>query len=226
MVTQMGTVSEFLINPFTGMYGLLFSPGFGLFIYAPILFTIFLGYSKFFSENKKDAIFFISVISTVLFFYGSSFWWYAGYSWSARYLLPIIPFMLIPIGIILENKSKKLFLLIIGLASVGFFINFINVIQDIQWFVWGFVGQWGLANLSDNWTHFHMHSSIPWTFENSPLVKTIELTFSNVQVDIFVLKALGIEMYLALVTTVILGIIILITRILRDANSVKLVFEK
>jgi hypothetical protein len=226
MTAQMSTVSEWLINPLSGTFGLLFSPGFGLFIFTPILFTIFLGYSKFFSGNKKDTIFFISIISTLLLFYGSTFWWYAGYSWSARYLLPIIPFMLIPIGIILESKSKKIFLLIIGLSSLGFFINFVNVIQDIQWFVWGFVSQFGLANLSDNWTYFHMHTSIPWTFENSPLVKTIELTFSNFQPDIFILKALGIEMYSILVISILLVTSIVIARILTNSNSIKLVVKK
>jgi len=73
--------------------------------------------------------------------------WSGGVAWGPRYLIPVLPFIMIILGNIffhLNRKALKLF--VIGLCAAGFYVNLTGI---LIWFQYGLVYGWdreGLGN--------------------------------------------------------------------------------
>jgi len=187
-----------IIPPHESIFGLLFSPGVGLLIFVPILWLTFMSFPEFYKKHKTDSLMFLSISSIFIIFYGGVFEFWQGYvGWGARYLLPIVPLLLLPIGYSIEKRGKKFFTIVLILASLGFFINVVYVVQDVNWFVWSIPslteGLFGLC--WDVKCSLYIHPAITWTFQYSPLTASINEMFTNLQPDIFLLKLLGVKNY-------------------------------
>ena len=180
-----------------GIFGLLLSPGAGLLIFSPILFTIFLSFPDFYKKHKRDCILLLSFIALFLINYGASSAWHGFVSWGARYLLPIIPFLLLPLGATLEKRRNKILnIFLVSLGGVGFFFNIVYLIQDVSWFVWTYPGSHtGLFGLAQPGDALYLNPSTFWTFENSQLTHSIIMMFQHLQPDIFLLKLFGPLVY-------------------------------
>lgn len=75
-----------------GIAGLLFSPGRGLFLYAPVLLVALLTTPAFFRRHQAEAALAGAVILVHLLVYGKWFMWHGGYAWGPRFLVPTMPF--------------------------------------------------------------------------------------------------------------------------------------
>jgi hypothetical protein len=75
-----------------GIYGLLFSPGKGLFLYVPALLLSIAGAVAFLRRHRTGAVLFLAVPATYVLFYGSKGVWHGG-GWGPRYLVPAVPFL-------------------------------------------------------------------------------------------------------------------------------------
>ena len=203
-----------------GVFGLLFSPGAGLFIFSPILFTIFISFFDFYRKNQSSFFIFLIYFAGVLVFFGNLETWHGFVSWGTRYLLPIIPFLMIPLAASIEKRSNTSFrTLVFILGGIGAFFSFMWLIQDVSWFVWGpFGGDTGLYSLGVAGVHnLHLNPVVLWTFEYSQLTQSIILAFNHLQVDLFLFKLLG-----PIITTlVLLGIIIPLILVLKSVVSSK-----
>jgi hypothetical protein len=107
-LAQKGAFTDInLVNIFTRLYGLTFSIGKGLFIFAPILLLNFWVFYKFFRLWKAEAL----VILGIMFFFMGlmciSPSWHADFSWGPRYLLPFVPFLILPISIITRYYTHR-----------------------------------------------------------------------------------------------------------------------
>jgi len=208
-------------------FGLLFSPGVGIFIFAPILFTVIMSYSDFYKKNKLTFFLMLgTVLSFIIWFAAFSVTWHGLVSWSARYLLPIIPFLLIPLAASLTIRHGKIFTgSIIFLGVLGAFFNFSYLVQDVSWFVWGQMGNhdYGLYSLDGG--PLRISPLILWTFEYSQLTQAINLMFLHLQPDIFLLKILGSQVFTALLiiflVPLISALIITIRKSLVTKNEFK-----
>tara|TARA_B110000438_G_scaffold4359_1_gene4382 strand:+ start:3642 stop:5216 length:1575 start_codon:yes stop_codon:yes gene_type:complete len=193
-------------NPyFLNLFGILFSPGAGLFIYVPILFTAFVGFFDFYKKNKSDCILFLSFVSIFAIFYSAGSYWHGFNGWGPRYLLPIVAFVILPLGASIEKRTNFFFKLsVIFLGIAGFIINLMYLLQDVSWFVWGFMGSderglYSLARKSDgNVFDLWINPVIIWTFEFSQIIQSSLYLFSKPQLDIFLLKILGIELFVTI----------------------------
>ena len=81
-----------------GQFGLLFGPGVGLFIYVPILLTVFFAFPDFFRKNKIFTVLLLVIPSIFIIDFGSMNAWQGYTAWSPKYLFAIIPFLLLPLG--------------------------------------------------------------------------------------------------------------------------------
>jgi len=192
------------------IFGLLFSPGAGLFIYAPTLFTCFVGFFDFYKKNKFDCILMISFAVFFVCFYGTSVYWHGFNGWGARYLLPIVPFLILPLGASIEKRTNFSFKIpIILLGVVGLAINLVYLLQDVSYFVWGFFGSderglYSLGRKADGGVYeLWVNPIIIWTFEFSQIVQSTMMLLAKPQLDLFLFKILGIELFLVcLVSTI------------------------
>jgi len=122
-----------LLDALTTAPKLLFYPSGGLLFYSPFLIV-----SLFVIRKKKNMkwqewwpllILFLGVLFNSLFV----FWW-AGSSFSTRYLLPVIPFLSLPLASVIENskKSKRLIYFLFPLSAL-------NMLAGTN----GGISQWG-----------------------------------------------------------------------------------
>ncbi len=214
------TAGKFL----THQFGLLFSPGVGLFFFVPILFTVFFAFPDFVKKHKPETFFILGIIAFFMVQMGSFGHWHGMVAWSARYLIPCVPFLLIPLGASIESrKNKKLMLLIIViLGGLGLLINLVYVSQDVSWFVWGQAGHdLGLYSLGNDQTSLYLNDVVIWTFQYSQLTNTITAFFTGFYPDIFLLKLMGSGIFAATIFSLLLGQGYLLYRILNRYKVAK-----
>ncbi len=94
---ETGYTQEILFRePWVGAYGLLFSPGRGLFIYSPLLLLLFVGLRPAWQRLPRLYFWLIVVLCLCYWlFYGSWFAWGGAWGWGPRFLLPILPLLML-----------------------------------------------------------------------------------------------------------------------------------
>ncbi len=201
--------------------GLLFSPGIGLLFFTPILFTIFFSFSDFFRKHKIETAFILAVTSYFIIQMGAFGHWHGLNSWGARYLIPLIPFLLLPLGASIESrKFKKMMIIIIILGGFGFLANLAYTSMDVSWFVWAQPGhEKGLYSLGNSLTELYIHQATIWTFDYSQLTNTIILFFTGFHPDIYLLKLFGWQIFTVSAVSLLTSQIYLLYRILNHSKT-------
>ena len=128
--------------PWVGAWGLLFSPGNGLFIYAPLLLLFFFGLRP--AWRRLPHLYFGLILGICLgywLFYGAWFSWGGTWGWGPRFLVPILPLLMPFVAEPLEwlgrrrpnGKKGRLLWLGVGLlALLSLGINFLGVAVDFN----------------------------------------------------------------------------------------------
>ena len=202
---------------------MLFSPGVGLLIFCPILFLIFLAFPDFFKRNKPECILFIVFFGCFIYYYGTTNTWHGLVSWGERYLVVIIPFLMIPLGATLEKRRSIVFIsILIILCVIGAVVNISNLVQDVNFFIWGWPGYTGLFGIDipiDGVRNdLNLDPTILWTFQYSQLTNAL-VGLSTFESDILLLKILSAPLYIfAFITS--FGVI-LYSLVIRDLLVMK-----
>jgi hypothetical protein len=92
-----------------GLYGLLFSTWRGLFYYSPILLFSLPGFFYWFKDRNDrtlPAALLLSFIA-ILLFYSATPAWRGGNSYGPRYLVSVMPFIVLPMWKTIEVYGKK-----------------------------------------------------------------------------------------------------------------------
>ena len=185
---------------YIGGFGMLFSPGAGLLIFCPILFLIFLSFPDFFQRNKPECILFIVFFGCFIFYYGTTDSWHGLVAWGERYLVPVIPFLMITLGATLEKRKNIGFIsIVIILCAIGVVANIANLVQDVNFFIWGWPGYTGLFGIDvpiDGVRNMlNIDPTTLWTFQYSQLTNAI-FGLSNFESDILLVKILSPPWYI------------------------------
>ena len=206
----------------TASFGLLFAPGVGLLIFSPILLTVFFSFFDFFRKNKLECLLILSFFILQIVYHADLSHWHGLVSWSARYLLLVLPFLLIPLGYSLEQRNKKfMFIIILIFGTLGVLFNIAYVIQDVHWFVWSTPGSTtGLYSLGIVGNHaLWINNIIIWTFQFSQLTHSIFLMLEGLQHDIYLLHVFGVNIYSILLISTLSVLSYLFWRIYKN-NSI------
>jgi hypothetical protein len=137
-----------------GLLGLLISPGAGLIFYFPLAILLPLGAKYIHKENK--ALFYLCTYIIVanwiyvgtLSFGAEPIAWSGGVAWGPRYLIPVLPFIMVILGSIFSHINKKRPFLqgtLIALCIAGFYVNLSGV---LIWFQYGLMYGWQQEGLS------------------------------------------------------------------------------
>ena len=114
-------------SPFpSALFGLLFSPGRGLFLFTPPALLAIAGWKGF--RRKHPQLFYLTMILAVVKIMVLAKWfsWQGGWCWGPRLLLPVLPLLLLPLFEIFETwrlRSPSLRITAAVLIIAGFVIQ-------------------------------------------------------------------------------------------------------
>jgi len=112
---------------YVGLHGMLFSSGKGFFWFTPLAIMGLFAFPKFTRPYRREAFLFGAVLIVNLLFYAKFKSWAGEGSWGPRYLVPLVPFLLLPIGGLLKTGLKKSRYCFFGLLLSGFLIQLAGV---------------------------------------------------------------------------------------------------
>jgi hypothetical protein len=117
---------------FTGLYGILLSPGRSLFLYSPVLVLAIPGAVML---RRIDRSLLYACLSTIPIYMVSVALWHAwdgGWSWGSRLLTPIVPLLGVLIAPVIDRAwaNRNLALLVGLLAFIGVSIQLIALARD------------------------------------------------------------------------------------------------
>jgi hypothetical protein len=115
--------TSFTTPLYVGLYGLLLSSGKGFFFFTPVAIAGLWGFKRFYRRFPSDAVLWWGVIGINLLLYAMYVAWGADGSWGPRYLAPLIPFSIIPVGELLMEGKLWWRRLILTLAVLGFLVQ-------------------------------------------------------------------------------------------------------
>ncbi|HYK01384.1 MAG TPA: hypothetical protein VE974_06485 [Thermoanaerobaculia bacterium] len=116
-VTRGAMLGIFVRPSLDALWGVTFSPYRGLFYSAPVLLVALAGAITLFRAGKRREL--VTLAAIVLFFLlvNASFnGWFGGYSFSARYLLPIVPFL--GVAMLYASSVPRTLFVLLALVSV------------------------------------------------------------------------------------------------------------
>jgi len=122
---------------FTSLYGQILSTGRGLIFFLPLVCLFPFAYRQFKISHPKEAQLCLGLILIHIVFFTFMIDWHAGSSWGPRYLLPIVPYFILPLSSLFESAHKKR-VLAFGIAGIitqlpGALANphlFVRFVQD------------------------------------------------------------------------------------------------
>jgi hypothetical protein len=90
-----------------GLYGLLFSPGKGLFVYVP--FLVVLPWAiRVLRRRARDEVFLaLAIFAVYLVTFSTWYYWWGGTNWSSRFLVPTLPFLVLLVAPVVELVASK-----------------------------------------------------------------------------------------------------------------------
>lgn len=101
------------------LFGLLASPGKGLFWFSPVIAAAIPGWAQFRRSRTRVADAIAATAVLYLLFYAANFAWHGSvWSWGPRYLVPITAPVLVGIAFLPNDRRYRNALIVLGLASV------------------------------------------------------------------------------------------------------------
>ncbi|HXN57393.1 MAG TPA: glycosyltransferase [Candidatus Angelobacter sp.] len=117
----------------TGLYGLLLSPGDGLLVYVPVLLASAVSLRGFIRHARPTGLLLLSLLAVRLLFYARwSFW--DGRDWGPRFLIPLLPVLLLPL--ICLPARRWLRVGAAALAAVGIGVELLGQLVPYDTIVW------------------------------------------------------------------------------------------
>ena len=156
-----------------GLIGLLVSPGVGLIFFFPIAVLLPLGAKYMYKDNRALFFLCIYIIIANWIYIGTLSYgaepssWSGGIAWGPRYLIPVMPFIMIVLGSIFLHLRRRRILkaIVISLCLVGFYVNLSGI---LIWFQYGLMYGWYVERLA---TSPNYMETMTW----SPAYSTIVL---------------------------------------------------
>jgi hypothetical protein len=147
--SYMGTLS--FNHSWTGLIGLLASPGKGLFFYFPIVILLPIALKYMYKKNRWLSFLILYIVLVHWLYFGTiddseSRFWSGAIAWGPRSLLPVLPFITLSFGTLLTHLKDRSFMKIsiIALCAAGFITNLPGI---LVWSEYGTIYGWDKEQL-------------------------------------------------------------------------------
>lgn len=107
-----------------GVYGLLFSPGRSLFLYAPIAVLGFASAKAFAKTHRREMWMLIGLFAANMLLIAKYRYWGGGFTWGPRLLTLVLPCLVLPIGALLQHGSTWVRRGFLVLSLAGLLVQF------------------------------------------------------------------------------------------------------
>lgn len=107
-----------------GVFGLLLSPGAGLFVYVPILLLGAFGAVALYRKWPRIALLVAGLLVVRLGLYGQWYGWDGGITFGPRFLVPIVPVLFLPVAFI--PRTRVMTALVVLLSSLSLGVELLN----------------------------------------------------------------------------------------------------
>ncbi|PIQ96182.1 MAG: hypothetical protein COV67_10695 [Nitrospinae bacterium CG11_big_fil_rev_8_21_14_0_20_56_8] len=128
---------------FKGLYGILFSPGKSMFLYAPVLMLGCAGIPGFFRSRPGSALLFVWIILAHLMLFSCWHSWFGGLSWGPRLMLVTFPFLVLPAGFLLESNPRVFNTPVAYLIALGILIQIPGVTVNMARYYYFMKAEYG-----------------------------------------------------------------------------------
>ncbi len=125
----------------TSLYGFLFSPGKSIFVYSPVLLLSLLGLPLFWRRFRAETLLIGWIAAAYVLVYGLWFMWWGGWSWGPRFLVPLLPFLILPLASLIDTISARgrwirwsaaaVILVSVGVQMAGVLVDFNQYLADL-----------------------------------------------------------------------------------------------
>jgi hypothetical protein len=102
-----------------GFLGLLASPGAGLFVFTPVLTLAVLGFPGFVRRHASAASLVGCLVGARLLFYASWWGWDGGDSWGPRFLVPVLPLLILPLVFVPRRVALRPAISVLAAISIA-----------------------------------------------------------------------------------------------------------
>ena len=92
-----------------GFMGLLISPGRGLVWYCPLVILAMVSTWRFARKHLPEILFIWTSFFILLLIYSKWHMWEGGWCWGPRFLIPVLPLILLPVVTVFETPPKRWF---------------------------------------------------------------------------------------------------------------------
>ena len=198
------TLAAFSAKPHLGIYAILLSPGFGLFIYAPILILGTLSLVWLWEDAPGLAATIGAIAIMMIVLYGSASEWRGGMTWGPRYLVPVMLLLCLPVAAFIQRNGRNPLAMatVLALGLWGAVVNGLAVLFD---FNHGWQNLWTLG--ADLW-------NITWTPQFSLIgaqLRLLRLWYGQGQgdFDLYLAHALGWPVVVILVAAALVLVVAL-----------------
>jgi 4-amino-4-deoxy-L-arabinose transferase-like glycosyltransferase len=148
-----GQREQFSTPLFTGLYGLTFSPGRGLFWHNPILLAALAGWPALVRRHRAEGLLAAGVGLYYLLFWSLWYLWWGGHSWGPRFLVAALPFAILPLAPVLETAARAASavayrrIVVVGLgvlAMLSVAVQLLGVVVDFNLYLEDIYAELGL----------------------------------------------------------------------------------
>jgi len=115
------------------LYGYLFSPGQSIFVFSPILLMAPVYFRPFARKYLPETVTILGLAISYALFYGRSLAWHGQWCFGPRYLMAMVPLLLLPLASWLRMAGSTARFVVILLAIVGAFIEVLHVAVNVSY---------------------------------------------------------------------------------------------
>ena len=117
----------------TSLYGFLFSPGQSIFVFTPLLIVVPLYATEFKRVYPVEAACILGMAISYLLFYGKYVTWHAQWSFGPRFLLVIVPLLLLPFAGWWVKASASWRAVALALGALGLLVQTLHVAVNFSY---------------------------------------------------------------------------------------------